>query len=75
MRGQRIRYYNDVPEVLENLSKKGYDIGIASRTSEIEGANQLLDLFGWDKFIKYKEIYPGCKTTHFSKYAIKLITI
>ncbi|KAJ8667962.1 hypothetical protein QAD02_009625 [Eretmocerus hayati] len=65
--GQTIRHYKDSPEILKQLSEQGYEIGIASRTSEIKGANQLLELFGWNKYIKYKEIYPGTKTTHFSK--------
>ncbi|XP_033221553.1 magnesium-dependent phosphatase 1-like isoform X2 [Belonocnema kinseyi] len=62
-----IRYYKDSPEILKNLVDEGYEIGVASRTSEIKGANQLLNLFGWEKYIKYKEIYPGSKTTHFAK--------
>ncbi|OXU24532.1 hypothetical protein TSAR_001689 [Trichomalopsis sarcophagae] len=65
--GQAVQYYPHSPEILKQLSEEGYEIGIASRTSEIRGANQLLDLFGWNKYIKYKEIYPGTKTTHFSK--------
>lgn len=58
--------YPEVLEVLEHWSKK-VDIGIASRTSYPPGAESLLDLFGLNKYIKYKEIYPGCKNTHFNK--------
>ncbi|XP_058790710.1 magnesium-dependent phosphatase 1-like [Phymastichus coffea] len=65
--GQTISYYPYASEILKKLSQEGYEIGIASRTSEIKGAKQLLDLFGWNKYIKYTEIYPGSKTTHFSK--------
>lgn len=46
-------------------------MGVASRTSEIQGANQLLDLFEWNKYFKYKEIYPGCKKKHFNQFHIK----
>lgn len=66
-RGQIIRYYKEVPDVLKHLYEEGYELGVASRTSEIQGAKQLLNLFNWDKYLKYKEIYPGCKVTHFSK--------
>ncbi|XP_015595849.1 magnesium-dependent phosphatase 1 [Cephus cinctus] len=65
--GQVIKYYKEVPQVLKELYTEGYELGVASRTSEIRGAYQLLNLFGWDKYFKYKEIYPGCKVTHFSK--------
>lgn len=64
---QKIRYYKEVPNVLKRLSEEGYELGVASRTSEIEGANQLLKLFDWDKYFQYKEIYPGSKVTHFSR--------
>ncbi|XP_066261815.1 magnesium-dependent phosphatase 1-like [Euwallacea similis] len=64
--GAAVKYYLEVPEVLRKLTELGYEIGIASRTSEIKAANQLLDLFGWNKYIKYKEIFPGCKVTHFN---------
>ncbi|XP_066147339.1 magnesium-dependent phosphatase 1-like [Euwallacea fornicatus] len=64
--GAAVKYYSEVPEVLKILTELGYEIGIASRTSEIRAANQLLDLFNWNKYIKYKQIFPGCKVTHFS---------
>ncbi|XP_012540902.1 magnesium-dependent phosphatase 1 [Monomorium pharaonis] len=64
--GHVIRYYSDVPNVLKWLSEEGYELGIASRTSEIQGARQLLDLFDWKKYFKYIEIFPGSKVTHFS---------
>ncbi|XP_048515281.1 magnesium-dependent phosphatase 1-like isoform X2 [Athalia rosae] len=65
--GRMIKHYPEVPDVLKELYDQGYQLGVASRTSEIKGANELLRLFGWDKYFKYKEIYPGCKVTHFSK--------
>lgn len=65
--GNVIRYYKDVPGVLEKLTKEGYELGVASRTSEIKGAKQLLDLLDWKKYFKYIQIYPGSKVTHFSE--------
>lgn len=65
--GQIIRYYKDVPDILKKLVEEGYELGVASRTSEIKGAKQLLNLLDWEKYFKYKEIYPGSKTTHFSQ--------
>ncbi|KAJ1522914.1 hypothetical protein ONE63_002053 [Megalurothrips usitatus] len=63
-----IKPFPEVPGVLQDLHQQGYELAIASRTSEIQGANQLVKLFKWDKYFKYKEIYPGCKVKHFSKF-------
>ncbi|KAI4502741.1 hypothetical protein M0802_001785 [Mischocyttarus mexicanus] len=65
--GKIVRYYKDVPDILNKLLVEGYELGIASRTSEIKGAKQLLNLFDWEKYFKYKEIYPNVKTAHFSQ--------
>lgn len=56
-----------MPDVLERLSKEGYELGVASRTSEMRGAYQLLELFHWKAYFKYIEIFPGSKVSHFSK--------
>ncbi|GFY62363.1 magnesium-dependent phosphatase 1, partial [Trichonephila inaurata madagascariensis] len=32
-----------------------------------EGAKKLIQLFDWEKYFTYKEIYPGRKTTHFER--------
>lgn len=58
--------YPESLEVLAHWSKK-CEIAVASRTSYPEGAESLLKLFGFDKYIKYREIYPGNKQTHFSR--------
>ena len=65
--GILVKYYPEVPAILERLKSLGYRIGIASRTSCIDEANDLLRLFNWDQWIDYKQIYPGCKITHITK--------
>lgn len=62
-----MRHYPEVPKVLDSLHKSGYELAVASRTGEINAANQLLELFDWNRYFKYKEIYPGCKVTHFTQ--------
>ncbi|KAL0101430.1 hypothetical protein PUN28_018929 [Cardiocondyla obscurior] len=64
--GRTVHYYSHVPEVLKQLSEEGYELGVASRTTEIKGAKQLLDVLGWKKYFNYIEIFPGCKVAHFS---------
>nr|XP_033778999.1 magnesium-dependent phosphatase 1-like isoform X2 [Geotrypetes seraphini] len=65
--GRSIRLYNDVPQVLEELHKQGILMAAASRTGEVKGANQLLQLFSLDHYFSQKEIYPGCKVNHFQR--------
>jgi len=66
-RKRDIEHFPEVPAILERLVSEGYKVAVASRTGEIKGAEQLLELFDWNKYFSYKEIYPGCKKTHFSK--------
>ncbi|KAL6076019.1 hypothetical protein STEG23_007626 [Scotinomys teguina] len=66
-RGQNIRLYPEVPEVLERLQSLGVPVAAASRTGEIEGANQLLELFDLVKYFVHREIYPGSKVAHFER--------
>ncbi|XP_072617368.1 magnesium-dependent phosphatase 1 isoform X2 [Vulpes vulpes] len=48
-RGQAVRLYPEVPDVLQQLQDLDVPVAAASRTGEIEGANQLLELFGLDR--------------------------
>nr|XP_004661886.1 magnesium-dependent phosphatase 1 [Jaculus jaculus] len=66
-RGQNVRLYPEVPEVLERLQGLGVSVAAASRTGEIEGAKQLLELFDLDRYFIHREIYPGSKVTHFER--------
>ena len=65
--GKKVDCYNEVPFVLDSLHKEGYEMGIASRIGGVDGANQLIELFDWNKYFKYKQIYRGCKITHFEQ--------
>ncbi|XP_031217099.1 magnesium-dependent phosphatase 1 isoform X2 [Mastomys coucha] len=66
-RGQNIQLYPEVPEVLRRLQSLGVPVAAASRTSEIHGANQLLELFDLGKYFTHREIYPGSKVMHFER--------
>ncbi|KAF5303714.1 hypothetical protein FQR65_LT00858 [Abscondita terminalis] len=67
-KGATMRHYEDVPDILKSLKEQGYILAVASKTPLGPSAEQLIKLFGWDKYFTYKEIYPGSKTIHFSKF-------
>ncbi|XP_015676814.1 magnesium-dependent phosphatase 1 [Protobothrops mucrosquamatus] len=62
-----VNLYPEVPEVLQQLQSEGIAMATASRTGEIRGARQLLDLFDLNPYFRYTEIYPGSKITHFQR--------
>ena len=62
----QVKHYPEVPEVLNKLKSLGYELAIASRTSATDDAESLLQLFNWNQYFTYKEIYPGMKTKHIS---------
>ncbi|XP_032963109.1 magnesium-dependent phosphatase 1 isoform X1 [Rhinolophus ferrumequinum] len=66
-RGQTIQLYPEVPEVLERFRSLGVPVAAASRTGEIKGAKQLLELFDLVRYFVHQEIYPGSKVTHFER--------
>ncbi|XP_037026194.1 magnesium-dependent phosphatase 1-like [Bradysia coprophila] len=66
--GRKMKYFPDVPEVLQKLTSLGYQLAVASRTSAPKEGRQLVNLFGWSQYFDYLEIYPGCKVTHFNQF-------
>lgn len=61
-------HYADVPKILNTLrnyclKNNGY-MAIASRTSEYDGAMQLLELFDWKKHFNSFQMYGRNKTRH-----------
>ncbi|KAK6178518.1 hypothetical protein SNE40_013295 [Patella caerulea] len=62
-----VNYYSDVPGMLYQLHNGGYTLGIASRSRTPPEAHKLVKLFNWDKYFKYKEVYPGTKLNHFRR--------
>lgn len=62
--------YPQTKQVLQHWSQKCH-IAVASRTTYPKGADSALKLFEFDKYISYREIYPGCKLQHFKSLAEK----
>ncbi|XP_077503931.1 magnesium-dependent phosphatase 1-like isoform X2 [Amblyomma americanum] len=67
--GRKVDVYPDVPAMLQNLKSQNYQMGVASRTDDPDAARQLLTILDWNKYFPFQEIYPGCKVTHFNKFA------
>ncbi|XP_062608235.1 magnesium-dependent phosphatase 1-like [Saccostrea cucullata] len=65
--GNNVPYYQAVPRILEKLKRDGFKVGVASRTSCTGEAKELIKCFEWDQYFDYVQIYPGTKTTHFTK--------
>lgn len=66
--GQKLQPYPHSTNILQKLSGLGYKIGIASRTSAVKHADELVTLFEWKQYITYQEIYPRCKVQHFNQF-------
>ncbi|XP_022689161.1 magnesium-dependent phosphatase 1-like [Varroa jacobsoni] len=66
--GQAVKPFPEVPTLLEYLRSEGYQIAAASRTDAPPVANELIKLLDWDHYFDYREIYPGCKKTHFMRF-------
>ncbi|XP_013788974.2 magnesium-dependent phosphatase 1-like, partial [Limulus polyphemus] len=69
--GHKIKFYPDVPKILERLTNEGIPMGVASRTACPPYARQLLKMLDWEKYFSYQEIYPGSKLTHFERFQEK----
>ncbi|XP_037026343.1 magnesium-dependent phosphatase 1-like [Bradysia coprophila] len=66
--GNQVKPYPHSTNILQKLSSLGYKIGIASRTSAVKDAAELVNSFEWTQYISYQEIYPTCKVQHFNQF-------
>jgi magnesium-dependent phosphatase 1 len=62
---RKIRLYPEVRSMLQNLHDQKVLLGVASRTSAPDWADELMQLFDIKKYFKFFEIYPGSKVNHF----------
>jgi len=71
-RGREVKPYCDSHNILLFLQSHNITCGVASRTEEKVAAEQLITLFGWDKFFKYKEMFfVDSKISHFDNIRTK----
>eukprot|EP00744_Colponema_vietnamica_P015401 GILI01021582.1.p1 GENE.GILI01021582.1~~GILI01021582.1.p1 ORF type:complete len:199 (+),score=27.92 GILI01021582.1:53-649(+) len=74
--GEVCKLYPQVPAILVGLKNAGVKLGVASRTTTPEWAEQIMRLMRiegvslWE-FFDYHEIFPSNKTVHFHKMANK----
>lgn len=56
-KGNEVPYNEDIPEIFQKLQNNGIKIAAITRRGDIKGTEKLIELFGWDTFFTYKEIY------------------
>ncbi|NVK58236.1 MAG: magnesium-dependent phosphatase-1 [Alteromonadaceae bacterium] len=64
-RGKHMRLYEDVHRILEHCKTQEYGCALASRTTEPDWAERLLELLNIEHYFHYQQIYPGSKVAHF----------
>jgi magnesium-dependent phosphatase 1 len=73
---RKMTFYTDVPKILNTLRnyclKSDGHMAIASRTSEHEGAMQLMELLEWKDHFNSFQMYPGTKKKHIRKICEEL---
>ncbi|MBD5781150.1 magnesium-dependent phosphatase-1 [Pelagicoccus sp. NFK12] len=65
--GAVVRVYEEIPPSLRALSAAGFELGIASRTTQPSWARSLLDLLKLRDCFAFEEIYPSSKVRHFAE--------
>ncbi|KAI9838348.1 MAG: hypothetical protein M1819_005616 [Sarea resinae] len=72
--GESFTFYQDVPQILQDLQEGQILVGAASRTAAPALARDMLNLLHVApsnrkafEYFDYMEIYPGSKKTHFNK--------
>lgn len=69
--GKHMFPYPEVNDVLKKIHSSHILMAAASRTTFPEGAESLIELFGWKYYFKYKEMYPGSKVEHLKHLMMK----
>ncbi len=62
---RKIKLYPEARSILEKLNDQKVLLGVASRTSAPDWADELMQLFDIKKYFQFFEIYPGSKVSHF----------
>lgn len=63
---RHIRFYDDVPTILEYCRQADIPMALASRTEQPNWARQLLQLLAITHEFAHAEIYPSSKLRHFA---------
>lgn len=57
--GKQVKYFKEAPEILKYIHDKQIMIGAFSKCYDIDGAKQLIDLFGWSKYFSHIHLFKG----------------
>lgn len=57
--GKLVKSFKEAPEVLKYIHDNQIIIGAFSRSYDVDGARQLIDLFGWSKYFAHIHLFKG----------------
>lgn len=57
--GKQVKCFKEAPEVLKYIHDHQIMIGAFSKSYDINGAKQLIDLFGWGKYFVNIHLFKG----------------
>ena len=65
--GDRVRVYEGIEDAFDYFERAEIPIAVASRTTQPDWANELLDLLRYRDRFEWSEIFPSSKVRHFNR--------
>lgn len=66
-RGEIVKIYPGTEQAINYLRKAKIPTSVISSTMEIVGVQEVIRLYGWEKYFKNLQLFPGKKKTHLKR--------